>query len=160
MVNELWLSDVSLCQHFFWTLICNSSVRKYQITIWFFDNFWSASNALSVCVSWFLAEFLQFLPNLNHIISHGLNPLGLKFNANISKATSSWHVKHWFSRCRCNVASFKYKKTFSQGGAIDLQKKVFGSRTIFIIPILKNWLEHFAQVVYVTADLLRMSNRY
>ena len=33
-----------------------------------------------VCGSWYLIELLQFLPNLNHMVSHGLNPLGLRFN--------------------------------------------------------------------------------
>ena len=47
---------------------------------WFFDNFLSIFNALSVRVSRFLIELLQFLPNLNYMVSHGLNPLGLRFN--------------------------------------------------------------------------------
>ena len=35
---------------------------------WFFDNVWSAFNALSICVIWFLIKLLQLLPNLNRMI--------------------------------------------------------------------------------------------
>ena len=42
--------------------------------------FRSAFNALSVCVSWFLIERIQFLPNLNHMVSHGPNPFSLRLN--------------------------------------------------------------------------------
>ena len=79
MQTSLKISYASFCQYLFelWVAITLSgSIRSP----WFSDNFWSASNALSVCVSWFLIELFQFLPNLNHMISHGLNPLGLRFN--------------------------------------------------------------------------------
>ena len=46
-----------------------------------FDSFSSAFNALWVCISWFLTELPQFLPNLNHMVLHGLGPLGLHFTS-------------------------------------------------------------------------------
>ena len=97
---------------------------------WFFDNFWSAFNALSVCVSWFLIELLQFLPNLNHMFSYGLNSLGLNLKAYISKATRNRHIQHWFSHCRCNVASFKSKHNFLTKWCNRSPKKIFGFRTV------------------------------
>ena len=51
---------VSLCQHFFRILsaiVLSGSIRSP----WFFDNFWSAFNALLVCVNWLFIELLQFL---------------------------------------------------------------------------------------------------
>ena len=91
---------------------------------WFFGNFWSAFNAPSVCVSWFLIELLQFLPNLDYVVSHGLNPLGLIY---ISKATRNWHIQYWFCHCRRNVASFKCKNNFLTRGCNRSSRKVFGS---------------------------------
>ena len=63
---------VSLCQHFFKHLSCNNSVY----------------------VSWFFIHLLQFLPNLNHMVSHGLNLLASDLMAYISKATRNWNVQH------------------------------------------------------------------
>ena len=42
---------VSICQYFFGTPSCNNSVRKSIRSPRFFDNFSSAFNALSVCIS-------------------------------------------------------------------------------------------------------------
>ena len=35
---------------------------------WFFDNIWSVFNTLSVCVTWFLIQILQFLSNMNQMV--------------------------------------------------------------------------------------------
>ena len=140
MVKELWRSDaslqshwivklvknayVSLCQHFFETLSCKNCVRKQQITMVLWQ-FWSAFNALSVCVSWFLIELLEFLPDLDHMAPHGLNPRDLiDLMAHISKSTRNWHVQNWFSHCRCNVASFKYKINFLPRGCKRSSKSI------------------------------------
>ena len=99
-------------------------VSPYVSIFWnseFFDNFWSAFNALSVRVSWYLVELLQFLPKLNHLVSHGLNPQILM--AYISKATRNWHVQHWFCHCRCDVSSFKCKNNFLTRGCNRSFKK-------------------------------------
>ena len=139
----------SLCQHLeLWVAI----PRLGSIILpWFFDNIWSVFNALSVCVTWFLIQILQFLPNIKHMVSHGLNPLGLRFNGLYFKATRNWHVKHWFSHCRRNVASFKCKNNFltrrrgGGGGEEGIFKKVFGSRTFMMKTAWnrKNSIENF-----------------
>ena len=99
----------------------------------FFENFWSVFNALSVCVSWFLIKLLQFLPNLNHMVSHGLNPLSLRFNDLYFRSYQELARPTLIFDCRCNVASFKCKNNFSQGGATDLKKKYFAAPSVSIL---------------------------
>ena len=91
----------------FRTLSYNNTVRKLRSR--------SAVNALSVYVSFFLIQLLQFSPNLNHVVSDGMNPIGLRFNGLYFKATRNWHIRHWFSHCKCNVGFSNAKITFSQG---------------------------------------------
>ena len=70
-------------------------------------------------------ELLQFLPSLSHIVSHGLDSLGLRFNG--------VYFKRYQELVRPTLIFFitdlmqllsNAKLTFSQGGATGL-KKVF-----------------------------------
>ena len=108
---------------------------------WFLNHFWSAFNALSDSVSWFLTELLQFYLFWTwfHIV---LTFLASDLMAYISKAT---HELHWFSYWRHSIATFKYKNNFltRPGGATNLQKNLFGTQTIHRVSIkfykVLNW---------------------
>ena len=101
-------------------------------------------------------ELLQFLPSLSHIVSHGLDSLGLRFNG--------LYFKRYQELVRPTLIFFitdlmqllsNAKLTFSQGGATGL-KKVFGSTTIKIEqPIIGNFAFLTA---YASAYVYRISN--
>ena len=103
---------VFLWQHFFELWVAITLARSIR-SLWFLDNFWLAFNALSFCGSWFLIELLQFYLiwyDEPHCFTRSeLWRLASDLMAYISKATGNWHVQHWVSHCRCNVASFKCK---------------------------------------------------
>ena len=58
--------------------------------------------------------------NLNHMVSHGLSPVGLgsDLKDHIMEATRMWQVKHEFSDCRCDTVFITYKDKFLTKGCI------------------------------------------
>ena len=67
-------------------------------------------------------------------------PLAWDLMAYISEATMNWHVQHWFSHSRCNIASFKCKNNFLTRGCNRSSKKYMGPG-LFLSGSLRSW--HF-----------------
>ena len=123
---------VSLCQHFFETLSCNNSVRKHQITMVLWQYLISVQCTIGLCDLIFNSDSSIFTWCEPHGLTWSETSWPHYLMAYISKATRNWHVQHWFSYCRRNVASFKCKNNFLTRGCNRYSKKVFSSRTIMM----------------------------
>ena len=115
-------------QHFLSTLLCSTLLG---CTGWWqsLDHFWLAFNALSDCLKLIFNWAFSVLPNLNHMVSHGLGPVGLRF-----KGLNFGRLCTWLGMSNMNflIADVIYI-TFSQGGGTKVKSKEFsefGSRTI------------------------------
>ena len=62
---------------------------------------------------------------MNHMVSHGLKPFGLRFNG-------LYFISYQELARATLIFKSNAKVTFSQGGATDIQKKLFGSPTIMM----------------------------
>ena len=107
-------SEKVLASAIFMNLHCNNSVRMHRIIILLEPFLINIKCTIGLC-KLILIELLQFLPNMNHIVSHGLSAAGLR-KAYILEATRTWHVQHEFSDCRCDMICFRYKDNFLTSG--------------------------------------------
>ena len=107
----------------FRTLSCNNSVRKHQITMVLWQFLIGIQCTVRLCkliLNWASSIFIKiwtiWFYTVWTLLASDLMPY-------VSKATKNWHVQHWFSHCRCNVASFKCKNNFPLRGCNRFSKK-------------------------------------
>ena len=112
-VTAIWSSWKMIMSSYVSTILEIWATMTLTMVLW---QFWFTFNTLSVCVSWFLTELLQFYLIWTTWFHTVWTLWSSDLMAHIPKAIRNWHVQHWFSHCRCNLASFKCKNYFLTRG--------------------------------------------